>query len=199
MCARGLLRGGAFNQVTQSYARVACLYLATLIQARLLRELRDLIYDCIWDEDYLGLTSGHMSLASSGIYLWTKPHLHPRVGRSTKPIVIDPAYVDPDRAQEALERYYRASPHRKDAFLVGYSERLHTLLHDDVFNLSVLSTEHLRAMDLHLTQDQFKRDTPAEINEAMLSTTFTQLTKGILRKKDFKLRITIIQTEIRLK
>lgn len=140
-----------------------------------------------------------MSPPSSGTYLWTKPHLHPRVGRSTKPIVINPAYVDPDRVQEALEGYYRASPHRKNAFLVGYPERLHTLLHDDMFNLDVLPTEHPRAMDLHLVQEHFEWDTPAKINEAMLSGAFTQLTKGILWKNDFKLRITIIQTEIRLK
>ncbi|KAI4948138.1 hypothetical protein J4E91_006132 [Alternaria rosae] len=109
------------------------------------------------------------------------------------------AYVDPDTTREALENYYRASAHRKDAFLVGCLERLHTLLHDDVFNLGVLPTEHLRAVDFHLMQGHFERDTPARINEAMLSTAFTQLTKGVLRKKDFKLRIAIIQTEIRLK
>ncbi|KAI4923412.1 hypothetical protein J4E85_008450 [Alternaria conjuncta] len=170
------------------------------MQARLPRELRDLIYDYIWDEDFLGLTSGYMSpAAGSSTYLWLKPHLRPRGGHSTKPIVINPGYVDLDTAREALEAYYRVSAYRKDAFLVRSPERIRSLLHDDVFNLGVLPTEHLRAMDLHLTQEQFQWDTPAKINEAMLSEAFAQLTKGIRRKKDFKLRIMITQTEIRLK
>ena len=127
------------------------------MQARLPRELRDVIYNYIWDEAYLGLTPGYISRVTGGTSIpWSIHHSHAPDDRSTRPIVIHPAYVDPDTAREALEVYYRASAHRKDFFLVRNFGRLHTLLHDDVFKLGIRPAEHLRAIDIHLRQEEFQ-------------------------------------------
>jgi len=171
------------------------------MQARLPRELRDLIYDRIWDDEYLGQTSGYMSHVTTGTSLYVmKQFLGFPEGGGPKPIVTDPAYLDPDTAREALEAYYRISAHHKNFFLVRYPERLHLVLHNDAFKLGVLPTEHLRVMDLHFTQEKFEsHDTPNGIKEAEMSEQLTTLFDGISQKQGFKLRITIIQIEIRLK
>jgi hypothetical protein len=54
-------------------------------------------------------------------------------------------------------------------------------------------------MGLHFTQDDFKGQTPATINEVNLSGKLAQLAKGILWKTDFQLRIMIVQSQVRLK
>jgi hypothetical protein len=70
-----------YDQAVQSHAKVECLILATQMQIRLPRELRDLCYSYIWDEEYLQNTQERMVNSLSGKDF---PHYGP------KPHVIDP-------------------------------------------------------------------------------------------------------------
>jgi len=133
--------------------------------------------------------------AEKSYYIWTKPHLTWR--RDKPPHVINPAYVDPVTAVEALAAYYPASAHRKNAFVIRCTQSLRldaldALLNDDVFKLGLRPADHLRALDLHLTQEQPIRHKPATIDPDGLSKQFTHIFDAISHKKDFKLRITFM-------
>jgi len=78
-------------------------------------------------------------------------------------------------------------------------DTLDALLNDDVFKLGLRPADHLRALDLHLTQELPIRYKPATIDPDGLSKQFTHIFDAISRKKDFKLRITFMQFQIRLK
>jgi hypothetical protein len=67
-------------------------------------------------------------------------------------------------------------------------EKLYTLLHDDVFKLGVLPVE-----------EDFDGPTPETINGAVLEIQLNTMFQGILKKKDFRLCITLIQSQIHLK
>ncbi len=64
-------------------------------------------------------------------------------------------------------------------------EKLYTLLHDDVFKLGVLPVE-----------EDFDHPTPETINGAVLEIQLNTMFQGILKKKDFRLHITLIQSQI---
>jgi len=78
-------------------------------------------------------------------------------------------------------------------------DTLDALLNDDVFKLGLRPADHLRALDLHLTQEHPIRHKPATIDPDGLTKQFTHIFDAIPRKKDFKLGITFMQFQIHLK
>jgi hypothetical protein len=107
------------------------------------------------------------------------------------------AYVSLDTAREAMEVYYHSSADRSDAFLIQLPGEIATLLQNDVFKLGFRPAEHLRAMSLHLTQEDFQGMAPDEIAEHYLEEPLDQLFESsIIKKNYFRLHVTLLQSQI---
>ena len=107
------------------------------------------------------------------------------------------AYVSLDTAREAMEVYYHSSADRSDAFLIQLPGEIATLLQNDVFKLGFRPAEHLRAMSLHLTQEDLQGMAPDEIAEHYLEEPLDQLFESsIIKKNYFRLHVTLLQSQI---
>ncbi|PZD03034.1 hypothetical protein A1F97_06838 [Pyrenophora tritici-repentis] len=170
-----------FDRAVQRYAQISSRHLSNQIHARLLHELRNVIYSHIWTKDYLDKSADRMRYAWAGIQI-------PRLG--PLPHVIEPTHADPIFAREAMEAYYHCAAGVVEVFVTDYLNSLPRTLHNDAFELGVDPAAHLRKLRLEVLLDFRDMDEVLGLLNNL---------SDIVHKKDFELHLVAKQFRIRLK
>jgi hypothetical protein len=196
-------RRSKLDEAILRYAKLDNRYFAAEMQARLPRELRDLVYSYILDADYVKPTLRRMFNSLQGMDYNNIGDKLSYESIGDRPHVIMPEYVDTEMAREAMEAYYRCVPEIVDrfvvdAFVVECPDRIGTMLFEDVFNLGLKPAEFLRTLTVYLTLDDIYGRVKGDIEPETLKKDIAQLHQ-VVRKKSFKLKIILQQTCIRLK
>ena len=173
--------GKECRHLTRIVAEKLCLDFADKFRTTLPPELREMVYDHVWDEPMLRLvfhdvtlcektsntTSFPRSVASNGPRVRDKFNLAPwsaKCGRDScrcfhwweLPLWVQHQHVGMDVAKEVAKAYYRNMSGRQlDAH---HLHELTNFLSEDHFHLGVKPLDHIRRLELSLEEDSFIKD-----------------------------------------